>query len=525
MIYLLFYVFLYCNADNILHKLYLSKYATVTNNDLIQYNDNFYYSITTQFFFALSVYVFYIIKHTIYYNPINNTSIALSFVYTKYILTFLLSTNMTITQYESNRNTMWLFSTPLMMKIYCDVNNLKLYQVNLPFHIIPVIINIFIHPYKDTIIYYYFTGVSWILILFFIRELYKKSSLTFTNIYLFIWGIFMCLNAVEICKIIDRYDINIYYLYADTISKIITNIIVNDYNEKKLTQINNMDLQSVQFVSYMIKNINKYKCDNSIITPRCNNFISLTSQYFSVKIPDNIAVLEQELLKKILPLNLGKEYITNYNSTTTTHDKNGNKSLSNPKQFHMICILFTDIVNYTELAKKYNDKLIFQLLYSIYTTFDTTIKMYPHLQKIETIGDAYMVAGDIFRITKNHKDVVKEIILFALDIIKDIKTIQTPDNVPLSIRIGINIGDVSVGILGNEIPRLCVVGNTVNMASRLQSTADVDTIQLSNHIYEHIKDIDFGVDFEIAMKENVFLKNMGSVTTYNITPYLHYDNT
>ena len=184
----------------------------------------------------------------------------------------------------------------------------------------------------------------------------------------------------------------------------------------------------------------------------------------------------------------------------------------------MICVLFTDIVNYTELAKKHNDKVIFQLLYSIYTSFDNIIKKYPHLQKIETIGDAYMVVGDIFRNSNNHKIVIKEILLFAFDILNEIKKIQTPDDKSLSIRIGINMGNVSIGILGNEIPRLCVVGNTVNVAARLQSTAEVDTIQMSRHIYEQLEEIEFDKKFEIIINENVFLKNIGSITTYNIQP-------
>jgi class 3 adenylate cyclase len=218
--------------------------------------------------------------------------------------------------------------------------------------------------------------------------------------------------------------------------------------------------------------------------------------------------LEQELLKKILPLGFDKDYITNANVNVN----------ANAKHFDMICILFTDIVNYTELAKKCDDKTIFQMLYSVYTVFDNIIKKYPHLQKIETIGDAYMVVGDIYRNSTNHKVVIKEIILFALDIVKEIKKIETPDNNPLSIRIGINMGNVSIGILGTEIQRLCIVGNAVNVASRLQSTADIDTIQLSRHIHEQLEEIEFDIKFEIIKKENVFLKNMGSITTYNIPP-------
>jgi class 3 adenylate cyclase len=448
----------------------------------------------------------YLIKNIIDYKSINKTSNVLALVYIKYAINIFLSDNMNVSQFEFSRNIMWLFATPLMLKMYCDVNTIKLQDINIQYHIIPVAINVFIYPYKNTITYYYFTGISWLLLLFFMKTLYAKRNITFTNVYLFIWSIFMFLNIIDLFQITNGYNINLYYSYADMISKMMTCIIVNDYNEKELTQLNNMDLQSVQFVSYMIKNIKIYKNENAIITHQCNKFIDFTTQRFLVKIPDNKTILEQELLKKILPFDFDKEYIANANAN------------ANSKHFNMICVLFTDIVNYTELSKNNDDKIIFQLLYTIYTVFDNAIKKYHYLQKIETIGDAYMVVGDIFRNSTNHKVVVKEMILFALDIVKEIKKIKTPDNIPLCIRIGINMGNVSVGILGNEIPRLCVVGNTVNMASRLQSTAEIDTIQLSRHIYEQLEEIEFDINFEVIPKENVFLKNIGTITTYNIPP-------
>ena len=86
------------------------------------------------------------------------------------------------------------------------------------------------------------------------------------------------------------------------------------------------------------------------------------------------------------------------------------------------------------------------------------------------------------------------------------------------------MGNVSIGILGNEIPRLCVVGNSVNIASRLQSTAEENTIQVSRHVYEHLQEIDFDVDLEIIKKEDIFLKNIGSVTTYTIHPSISCNN-
>jgi class 3 adenylate cyclase len=296
------------------------------------------------------------------------------------------------------------------------------------------------------------------------------------------------------------------YLINDIVAKVSINTLFTNNLLKIENLRNNMDLQTINFTSYMLNNINQYYENNSIITKECSNFIENIRNNFITVIPKNKDVIKIELLNKILPLNLVNKYIFD--------NKNNTKHYTN------ICVLFTDIVNYTELAKNYKHDIIFELLNILYTKFDNIIKKYSHLQKIETIGDAYMVVGDIFRNDDNYKIVIKEIILIAFDFINEIKNIKTPDKNPLSIRIGINLGNVSIGILGTELPRLCVVGNTVNMASRLQSTADPDTIQISHHIYEQLEEMDLKNKFEICKKENVFLKNIGSVTTYIVTPII-----
>lgn len=507
---LLLYIFLYINADSILNKLYLSN-NICSNNELITYNNEFYYANSILNGFTLIIYSIYIIRLIIYNNSINIYSFALALVYFKYTLTTLLNENATMCQYEFSRHIMWLFSTPLMLKLYCNMNNIKLHNIYAGFHIIPTAINVFVYPYKGQTIYYVITGFNWALLFIFMKKLYSKNTLLFTNMYLFIWFIFMGISILDMCQITNSYNINIYYLIADIISKISANIMINDYIEREESIINDMDLQSIQFVTYMIKHIKKYMNDNANITVKCGKFIDLTTQRFLVKIPENKIAIEQELLKKILPLGLDKEYYNTEKLLTTN-----NKTNSNAKQYTMICILFTDIVNYTELAKKYDDKIIFDLLNDVYNNFDNIIKKFPHLQKVETIGDAYMVVGDIYRETYNHKIVIKEILLLAMELIQNIKNITTPDKSPLSIRIGINMGNVSIGILGSEIPRLCVVGNAVNVTSRLQSTADPNSIQMSRHIYEQLSEIEFDIKFEIIKKENIFLKNIGSVTTYNI---------
>ena len=203
--------------------------------------------------------------------------------------------------------------------------------------------------------------------------------------------------------------------------------------------------------------------------------------------------LKLELLKKILPLELEENYLSKRNDY---------------KEFPHICVLFTDIVSYTELAKKYESTVIFRLLHDVYTRFDEIVNKYSHLQKIETIGDAYMVVGDLYH--SYQSDTPEQMMNLAQEFLEEIGKVPTPDGNPLQLRIGIHIGEVVVGILGVEIPRLCVVGNTVNMAARLQSTADPDTIQISKQLFDVVSN----TSLIFHSKENVFLKNIGSTTTY-----------
>jgi len=346
------------------------------------------------------------------------------------------------------------------------------------------------------------------------KALYTYRHLPFTNFYIIIWITFFLINLLDISHIIDESYIQALYNIANVLCKYICVVVIANYTEQEHILRESMDLQSVNFISGIIKYITKFEKENRKLSSFCQNLTVIYKKFFTDKIPTSDSNLKLDLLKKILPMNLDTNYI--YNSAGINY---GYEFITGKnKELSFICVMFMDIVNYTELAKRYSGDTIFKLLDQIYHHFDNLIKKYSHLQKIETIGDAYMVVGDIYRTEMNHKTVIKDIILLGLEFIKEIKTIKTPDKIPLCIRIGITMGPVNIGILGNEIPRLCVVGNTVNMASRLQSTADADTIQISRHIHEQLQDIDIDLHLQSVKKENVFLKNIGSVNTFVITP-------
>jgi hypothetical protein len=186
MIFILLFYFIYSNVDSILHIYYFSNFKHLQNTELVE---NVYFSntITYIFTFTLNIYLFFIIKHIIYYSSFekNKYSIGLALIYSKFIINILLNDRLTLQYYECSRNIMWLFTTPLMLKMYCIVNRLKLKDIKIHYHLIPTLINIFIYPYKNTIFYYYFLLFSYFSIFLFMKNLYKKRDLIFTNIYLY----------------------------------------------------------------------------------------------------------------------------------------------------------------------------------------------------------------------------------------------------------------------------------------------------------------------------------------------------
>ena len=145
--------------------------------------------------------------------------------------------------------------------------------------------------------------------------------------------------------------------------------------------------------------------------------------------------------------------------------------------------------------------IVYMILNDMYSRFDNLLKNFTSLQKIETIGDSYMVVGDLNN--KHNLDIIiKEILQLAEDLIIETKNVKAP-SYKLEIRIGIHIGSAVIGILGKEKPRLCVIGNTVNVANRLQTNTDPDTIQISTHVYEIAKEKFDDIHFH--EKNNVFL--------------------
>jgi class 3 adenylate cyclase len=153
---------------------------------------------------------------------------------------------------------------------------------------------------------------------------------------------------------------------------------------------------------------------------------------------------------------------------------------------------------------------------------DSVIVKYKHIQKVETIGDAYMVVGNMDTPTEYQPETYLEMVLFANELLTKIAHIGIPDRT-IRLRIGIHAGSFVISFYGKIRPRLCVIGKHVNIAARIQSTAAPNTIHISKEMYGHILAYtnssppnSHTPEFSYCLNRDVELKHIGKVDTYTI---------
>ncbi|XP_078470050.1 retinal guanylyl cyclase 1-like [Lampetra planeri] len=182
-----------------------------------------------------------------------------------------------------------------------------------------------------------------------------------------------------------------------------------------------------------------------------------------------------------------------------------------PEFFDEVTIYFSDIVGFTTISAMSEPIEVVDLLNDLYTLFDAIIGVYD-VYKVETIGDAYMVASGLPK--RNGKRHAGEISDMSLDILSSVGSFRMrhlPD-VPVRIRIGLHTGPCVAGVVGLTMPRYCLFGDTVNTASRMESTGMPCRIHINRSTVTILDSLDKGYKYEL--RGNTELKGKGVEETY-----------
>ena len=174
-------------------------------------------------------------------------------------------------------------------------------------------------------------------------------------------------------------------------------------------------------------------------------------------------------------------------------------------KFEEATILFADLVNFTQISTTMPATKLVYLLNEIFSSFDQLTEKYG-LEKIKTIGDAYMVAAGIPIPRPDHAEAMAEM---ALDMVSAIKELNVKLDSDFDLRIGINSGPVVAGVIGTKKFIYDLWGNAVNTASRMESHGIPGRIQVSIYTYQLLRDV---YDFED--RGPIEIKGKGEMRTY-----------
>ncbi|KFQ26472.1 Heat-stable enterotoxin receptor [Mesitornis unicolor] len=188
--------------------------------------------------------------------------------------------------------------------------------------------------------------------------------------------------------------------------------------------------------------------------------------------------------------------------------------LVEPELFEEVTIYFSDIVGFTTLCKYSTPMEVVDMLNDIYKNFDHILDHHD-VYKVETIGDAYMVVSGLPNRNGNRHAV--DISMMALDILSFMGSFELRHlpGLPVWIRIGIHSGPCAAGVVGIKMPRYCLFGDTVNTASRMESTGLPLRIHVSGSTINILKRTD--CQFQYEVRGETYLKGRGTEITYWLT--------
>ncbi|ETX03262.1 adenylate/guanylate cyclase domain-containing protein [Candidatus Entotheonella palauensis] len=209
-----------------------------------------------------------------------------------------------------------------------------------------------------------------------------------------------------------------------------------------------------------------------------------------------------KLLLNIMPQDIAEELKENHTTL--------------PRQYPSVSVLFADLVGFTDFSANLAPECLVAVLNRIFNDFDELSFKYG-LEKIKTIGDCYMVCAGVPKANAKH---AQQISNMALEMLTKMQEINHDLGLDLQLRIGIHSGETVAGVIGKAKFAYDMWGDTVNTASRMESTGIPGKIQISSATYQLLHDQ--GYLFE--KRDEIDVKGKGKMKTFFLTSQLQPDD-
>ena len=199
------------------------------------------------------------------------------------------------------------------------------------------------------------------------------------------------------------------------------------------------------------------------------------------------------------------------------------------KRFESASVLFTDFKSFTSYSENLTPEKLVKSVDFYFSKFDTIIEKYK-LEKIKTAGDSYMCAGGLPFPTKDHAIKITLAAFEIIQFVEETKNSMNQDIAHFDIRVGINTGPVVAGVVGTKKFAYDIWGDTVNVASRMESTSEPGKINIAENTYQLIKDAitcEYRGEIEVKNKGSMkmyFANRIKDKTFYNFMNLNHIEN-
>ena len=217
--------------------------------------------------------------------------------------------------------------------------------------------------------------------------------------------------------------------------------------------------------------------------------VAVSFNQMAVQLSDRTREMErqrarsEELLLNILPRKIADELRAN--------------GRVEAKYYSDVTILFTDVVGFTRMFDTHSVDRMVRVLDHLVTAFDRVVREYG-LEKLKTIGDAYMCAGGLTREGASHP---VDAVLAGFEIVEVVRRTAVAENLPLAVRVGAHTGPVAAGVVGIDKFAFDVWGDTVNFAARLEGASEPGRINIAQSTLHRVKDF-----FACSRRGNVLTK-------------------